>query len=97
MTEQVLGSKKKKDRTKAFVPYLLMAPIVLWIVFTIFVPLLSVIKESFYSTGFVGTTGSFIGVQNYVDVLTSGIYWDAWGKSALWVVLNGFFQSVLAF
>jgi multiple sugar transport system permease protein len=78
-------------------PYGLVAPIVIWILATIFWPLTNVIRESFYSTGFVGTRGSFIGWDNYRGVLSSKDYWAAWGKSIYWVVGNSLLQSVLAF
>ncbi len=78
-------------------PYLLVAPIVLWIILTIFVPLLSVLKESFYNTGFVGTKGSYVGLDNYAKTLTSKDYWNAWGKSLIWLVGNAVAQSLLAF
>ncbi len=78
-------------------PYLLVAPIVIWIVVTIFIPLLSVFKESLYNTGFVGTQGSFVGLDNYASMLQSSTYWAAWGKSLIWVLGNGFSQTLLAF
>ena len=40
---EVLG----KRTTGKLLPYLLVAPIVIWIVVTIFLPLFSVVKESF--------------------------------------------------
>jgi multiple sugar transport system permease protein len=78
-------------------PYVLVAPIVIWILATIFWPLTNVVRESFYSTGFVGTKGSFIGWDNYKGVLSSNEYWAAWGKSLYWVIGNSLLQTVLAF
>lgn len=87
----------KRSAAARLLPYALVAPIIVWILATIFWPLGNVIKESFYNTGFVGTKGSFIGFDNYKEVLTSRSYWTAWGKSLYWVVGNSLFQSVLAF
>jgi multiple sugar transport system permease protein len=91
------SSKNNKKKWAAFLPYILISPIVLWIVVTIFLPLTNVIKESFFNTGFVGTEGSFVGLTNYVEVLASSDYWTAWGKSLIWVIGNGFCQTLLAF
>lgn len=78
-------------------PFLLVAPIVVWLVITIIVPLFSVVKESFYSTGFVGTKGAFVGFDNYRNTILSSTYWNAWGKSLVWVLGNALLQSILAF
>lgn len=91
---EVLGKGKAMAR---LLPYVLVAPIVLWIIVTIVIPLISVFKESLYSTGFVGTTGTFVGLDNYKAMLTSKVYWDAWGKSLVWVLGNGLSQTLLAF
>jgi multiple sugar transport system permease protein len=94
---QIGKPKQKVLKMKHLLPYLLISPIVLWIVITIFVPLSTVIKESFYNTGFVGTEGEFIGFQNYIEVLTSGVYWGSWTKSLIWVIGNSLTQGILAF
>jgi len=91
---EVIG---KGNAIGKLLPYLLVAPIVIWIVVTIFVPLFSVVKTSFYSTGFIGTEGSFVGIDNYAAALQSADYWKAWKKSLIWVLGNGIAQTVLAF
>ncbi|MNB69872.1 Inner membrane ABC transporter permease protein YcjO [compost metagenome] len=91
---EVLG---KKNIAAKLVPYLLVAPIVIWIIVTIFIPLLSIVRESFYNTGFVGTKGSYVGFDNYREALSSPAYWTAWRKSLIWVLGNGIAQTVLAF
>jgi multiple sugar transport system permease protein len=90
-------NRTKRIALKHVVPYLLVGPLVAWILITIFVPLTTVIKESFYSTGFVGSQGEFVGVRNYMDVLTSSAYWGSWKQSLLWVFGNGLMQTILAF
>jgi len=78
-------------------PYILVAPIVIWIVVMIIIPVISVIKESFYNTGFIGTEGTFVGLDNYRSAIQSSAYWDAWGRSLKWVLGNGISQTLLAF
>ncbi|SDJ26250.1 carbohydrate ABC transporter membrane protein 1, CUT1 family [Salimicrobium halophilum] len=89
--------RKKKNRIRKAMPYLLVGPLVIWILLTVFLPLSSVIRESFYSTGFVGTQGDFVGFENYMNVFGSAAYWGAWQKSLLWVVGNMVVQTILAF
>lgn len=93
-----MNSNTARSRKKIPVlPYLLVLPITAWIVVTIFVPLFQVVKESFYNTGFIGTNGSFVGLDNYKTLIFSSEYWNKWGKSLLWVLGNGLLQTVLAF
>jgi len=68
-----------------------------WIIITIFIPLLSVLKESFFNTGFVGTKGEFVGFQNYVDIFKNKAYWVSWGKSLFWIIGLMIIQTILAF
>jgi len=96
-TTAIIENEPSKSKIKQFIPYMLICPVVIWIFITIVIPLSNVVKESFYNTGFVGTEGEFIGLQNYKEVLTSSEYWKAWKKSLLWVLGNGIVQSLLAF
>lgn len=93
-----MNSKTARSRKNIPVlPYLLVLPITAWIVVTIFVPLFQVVRESFYNTGFIGTSGSFVGLDNYTTLIFSSEYWSKWGKSLIWVLGNGLLQTVLAF
>jgi multiple sugar transport system permease protein len=92
--------KNKKGKWflwRTIFPYVLVFPIVFWILVTIFIPLISVIQESFYDTGFAGSEGTFIGLSNYSQVITSSAFWSASGRSLMWVVGNGLLQGILAF
>jgi len=88
---------KLKNSLKTIAPYLYIGPLVLWIVITVFIPLFSVIKTSFYDVGLVGTEGDFIGLNNYIEALSSKNFWSAWGRSIFWVLGNMIIQSFLAF
>ncbi|SDO05131.1 carbohydrate ABC transporter permease [Alkalicoccus daliensis] len=92
-----MPSKPKWMIWKTIFPYLLVFPIVFWILVTIFIPLISVVRESFYDTGFAGSAGEFIGLTNYINVLTSSAFWSSSGRSLIWVLGNGLLQTVLAF
>ncbi|MDN7242887.1 sugar ABC transporter permease [Planococcus sp. N028] len=94
---QAESKSKRGVKFKHFLPYLLISPLVIWILLTIFIPLSTVVRESFYSAGFVGTESEFVGLQNYTEVLASGAYWTSWKNSLIWVVGNGILQTVLAY
>lgn len=87
----------KKSKFNKIFPYLLVGPLMIWIIITVFIPLLSVLKESFFSTGFVGTKGEFVGIQNYIETFSNKAYWASWGKSLFWIFGLMIIQTILAF
>jgi multiple sugar transport system permease protein len=89
--------KHKAGRRFGILPYLLIAPLVLWLILTIFIPVINVILESFKNTTYVGTKGENVGLANYKSVLTDAAYWKSWGKSLIWVVGCTILQTILGF
>ncbi|MEL6272285.1 MAG: hypothetical protein AAFR22_20950, partial [Chloroflexota bacterium] len=77
--------------------YLFVLPILLWLGATILYPLISAVTLSFQDVGIIGTGGDFVGFENYVDVLTSDRFWEAGGRSMVWVFGNAIVQTLLAF
>jgi multiple sugar transport system permease protein len=77
--------------------YALLLPAVIWVIAFTFLPLLSVIRFSFssYVMG-EGITG-FVGFQNYVDVLTSGQFWQSILVTVVYVVVAVPIELVLGF
>lgn len=96
MSNQESNRTKKRDKAQ-LLPYLLVGPLIIWIIVTVFIPLISVVKESFFNTGFVGTKGDFVGMQNYIEVVKSSNYWSAWGKSLIWILGLMVIQTLFAF
>ena len=92
-----MSSLRRGKLLAGMLPFLLVAPLTIWIVATIFVPICTVLKESLFSTGFVGTKGSFVGLANYKETFLSLDYWAAWGNSLLWIAGNNILQTILAF
>ena len=90
-----MGSKKKKNIT--LLPYLLIAPLLLWLIVTVFIPVVNVFIESLKDTTYVGSAGDFIGVKHYISVLQDGNYWKAWLKSLQWLIGCIVIQTVLGF
>ncbi|MEM6283593.1 MAG: sugar ABC transporter permease [Chloroflexota bacterium] len=77
--------------------YLFVLPILLWLGATILYPLVSAVMLSFQDVGIIGTGGEFVGLENYADVLTSDRFWEAGGRSLVWVFGNAIVQTLLAF
>lgn len=80
-----------------FLGILLVAPLMLWLAGTILYPLLSAIRISFLDIGIIGTGGKFVGLDNYVTMLSSERFWAALGRSLVWVVVNAVLQTLAAF
>ena len=77
--------------------YLLVAPLVLWLVITIMLPLLYAVYVGFTDAGIIGTEADFIGLENYVTVLGDAEFRSAFGRSLIWAVGGAVVQTVLAF
>lgn len=80
-----------------WLPYALVAPLLLWVVGTIGVSVGYLVYLSVTSTGILGTSANFVGVTNFVKQLGSTKFWSSAGTTALWVVGNGAAQVTLAF
>lgn len=77
--------------------YLYVAPLLLWLAATILYPLLSAIFLSLQDIKIIGAAGTFVGVENYFDVLTAATFWQALSRSLGWIIGNAVLQTVLAF
>ena len=91
------AASSNASETAAYFKYALLLPAVIWVVAFTFLPLLSVIRYSFssYVMG-EGVTG-FVGFQNYVDVLTSGQFWQSILVTIVYVVVAVPIELVLGF
>ena len=77
--------------------YLLVGPLVLWLVITIVIPLIYSIYVSFTDAGIIGTEAPFIGLENYVTVLGDAEFRSSFGRSLIWAVGGAVVQTILAF
>ncbi len=77
--------------------YLFVAPLLLWLAATILYPLFSAIALSMQDIRIIGTAGDFVGLDNYARILGSESFWQAFGRSAIWVVGNAVVQTLAAF
>lgn len=77
--------------------YLLVGPLVLWLVITIVIPLIYAVYVGFTDAGIIGTEADFIGLENYATMFGDGEFRSAFGKSLIWAVGGAALQAVLAF
>lgn len=77
--------------------YLFVAPLILWLVITIALPLVYSVFLSFTDIGVVGTEGAFIGLDNYRRIVAEPEFRAAFVRSLVWAFGGGLVQIVLAF
>jgi len=77
--------------------YVLIAPLVLWLLLTVIIPLIGATALSLQDMRIVGTASNYIGLANYRRVLSDSAFWAAAGRSVLWVVGNAVLQTALGF
>lgn len=87
----------KQSRHNRLLPYILIAPLVIWIVVTVFIPVLNVFLESLKNTTYVGTQGKYVGFKNYRSILKDTKYWSAWLKSLQWLAGCTILQTIFGF
>lgn len=91
------GQGHKSWSNRSLLGYVFVAPLMLWLAATILYPLIVAVQLSVQDVRFVGTEGNFVGLQNYERILNSPRFWNALGRSLMWVGLNAVVQTLLAF
>lgn len=77
--------------------YLLIAPLLLWLLVTIAGPLAYSVYISFTDAGTIGTPFEFVGLDNYSSVLGDREFWSAFLRSVAWAIGGALLQTLLAF
>ena len=75
----------------------LIAPLLLWIVVMIVYPLISSVWMSLTDVDFLGINSNFVGISNYIELITDIEFWTAMGKSMIWTIGNALLQLILGF
>ncbi len=75
---------------------MLVAPVLIWLGATLIYPLVSSAALSLENVRIIGSAGRFVGLSNYLSVLSSAAFWLALGRSVVWVAGNAVAQTVLA-
>lgn len=92
---------KKKKRID-LLPYLLLVPSMIFLVGITLYPFVTSIYYSFFDYSFTKTGINFVGLENYIDILSEGKFFEALSFTLLYtvfdlaiVLLLGFITSVL--
>ncbi|MCA9903969.1 MAG: sugar ABC transporter permease [Anaerolineae bacterium] len=89
--------RRSHSATPRWLGYAFVLPLMLWLAATILLPLIQSIILSVQDVRIIGTPGEFIGLANYERILSSSRFWDALGRSLVWVLANAIVQTLLAF
>ena len=81
---------------RPLVAFAFVAPALLFLAATLAWPLVSAFLLSLQNVRSVGTTGTWVGLENYGFILSSAAFWKASGLSLAWVVANAVLQTALA-
>lgn len=76
--------------------FLFVAPALIFLAAVLGWPLVQAIILSFQNVGVIGTAGTWVGFDNYAAILGGAGFWNAFGRSVLWVVANAVVQTALA-
>lgn len=68
--------------------YLLVCPILLVLTALVFVPLALVIWDSLHNKTYISPEYSFVGLQNYIKLFSSGDFWATIGRSLVWTIFS---------
>ena len=89
--------KTQSGRRIPWTGYLYVLPLLLWLAGTILYPLISAVALSVQDIKVIGTQGQFVGLENYARLIGNDNFWEALGRSVLWVVGNALAQTLAAF
>ena len=74
----------------------LVLPAVMLVILVVILPILSGIQISFTSQRVVGSEFETVGLKNYFDLFGDKNFIASLGRSAVWVLANGLFQTIVA-
>lgn len=90
------GAREMASRLSLF-GYLLIAPLMLWLILTILIPLIYSVYVSLTNQGIAGTQAQFIGLSNYATVLADPALRSAFVRSLVWAIGGAALQTILGF
>jgi len=88
--------QRRAARREAVFAWTLVAPVILWLGATLVYPLVSSLTLSVENVRIIGSAGRFVGLDNYLSILSASAFWLALARSVVWVVGNAAIQTVLA-
>ena len=77
--------------------WLFVSPLVIWISLIILVPIYIAFELSLFNVKIIGTSGKFVGIDNYIKLLGKSNFLNASLNSFYWVIGNAICQTFFAF
>ena len=77
--------------------WLFVSPLIIWISLIILIPIYIAFELSFFNVKIIGTTGKFIGIDNYIKLIKTSKFLNASLNSLYWVIGNAICQTIFAF
>lgn len=87
----------KQTSRERVLGYLLIAPIVIVMLVVIAFPLVNAVTTSLQNERTIGSPAEFVWLDTYATVVGNSAFWEALGRSGIWLILNMVIQSILAF
>lgn len=81
---------------KPILAFAFVAPALLFLAATLAWPLVSAFMLSLQDVRGIGTSGQWIGFENYSFILANAAFWESAGLSLVWVLANAVLQTLLA-
>ena len=93
------GMKSKLYYKRAAIPYLLLTPVLLFVIFFMLWPMVNVFLMSIQNYKILDPGNrKFIGLANYLKILTKDeLFLKAIRNSLVWVIVSVIFQTILGF
>ena len=89
--------RKKKSLVKRLEPLFWLSPTLIMLCFFVYYPFAKTFVESFFSLNFMGEVKAFVGIENYVNVLTNAKFLQAIRNSIKFVIFTVPFSVGVSF
>ena len=77
--------------------WLFVSPLVIWISLIILVPIYIAFELSLFNVKIIGTSGKFVGIDNYIKLFGKSKFLNASLNSFYWIIGNAICQTFFAF
>lgn len=86
----------KAQKNEAIWGLAFVAPTIIGLLVLNFYPILNTVYMSFFKTGDFGRGNTFVGLQNYINVCTSGEFWQSLFNTIKYAIIEVPFSGVIA-
>lgn len=88
---------QKQPLAERVLGYGLIAPVVIVMAVVIAFPVVNAVLTSFEDQRVIGSPSEFVGFDTYAQIIGDAAFWDALGRSGIWLIVNLVVQTILAF